>query len=150
MSAEAKVLETELSTLLGKSLVQVHTRHQIHTYTYMYICVYVIYIHIYVHIYTYNIYIYAYIYIYIYKISIHICTCIYVYTLVRTHPQAGGKLQVLDRLLTISLSEGSRMLIFSQWTLTLDVLVEFCETRFGPEGVGYLRLDGVLYVCVCL
>jgi len=90
------------------------------------------------------------IYIYIYKISIHICTCIYVYTLVCTHPQAGGKLQVLDRLLTISLSEGSRMLIFSQWTLTLDVLVEFCETRFGPEGVGYLRLDGVLYVCVCL
>jgi len=56
--------------------------------------------------------------------------------------QASGKLQVLDRLLTRVLSEGSRVLLFSQWTLTLDVLCEYCTARFGPEGVGYLRLDG--------
>jgi len=84
MSAEAKVLETELSTLLGKSLVQVHTRHQIHTYTYMYICVYVIYIHIYVHIYTYNTYICIYIYTYIKYLYIYVhaymCTHSYAHT----------------------------------------------------------------------
>jgi SWI/SNF-related matrix-associated actin-dependent regulator of chromatin subfamily A member 5 len=56
--------------------------------------------------------------------------------------QAGGKLQVLDRLLTRVLAKGSRVLVFSQWTLTLDVLCIYCETRFGAEGVGYLRLDG--------
>ena len=56
--------------------------------------------------------------------------------------QAGGKLQVLDRLMTRVLREGSRVLVFTQYTLTLDVLVEFCEARFGPEGSGYLRLDG--------
>ena len=34
------------------------------------------------------------------------------------------------------------MLVFSQWTQTLDVLCEYCHARFGPEGQGYLRLDG--------
>ena len=43
------------------------------------------------------------------------------------------------------LAEESRVLVFSQFTLTLDVLEEYCQSRFGPEGQGYLRL-----VCVCV
>jgi SNF2 family DNA or RNA helicase len=39
-------------------------------------------------------------------------------------------------------AQGSRVLLFSQYTLTLDVLCEYCAERFGPEGQGYLRLDG--------
>jgi SNF2 family DNA or RNA helicase len=53
-----------------------------------------------------------------------------------------GKLQLLDRLLTRVLAQGSRVLVFSQYTLTLDALCEYCAARFGPEGQGYLRLDG--------
>ena len=53
-----------------------------------------------------------------------------------------GKLQLLDRLLTHVLAQGSRVLVFSQYTLTLDALCEYCAARFGPEGQGYLRLDG--------
>ena len=34
------------------------------------------------------------------------------------------------------------LLMFSQFTLALDVLEEYCEHRFGPKGVGYFRLDG--------
>jgi SWI/SNF-related matrix-associated actin-dependent regulator of chromatin subfamily A member 5 len=55
---------------------------------------------------------------------------------------ASGKLQLLDRLLTRVLGQGSRVLVFSQYTLTLDMLCEYCTARFGPEGQGYLRLDG--------
>lgn len=32
--------------------------------------------------------------------------------------------------------------MFSQFTLALDVLVEYATSKFGGEGVGYLRLDG--------
>ena len=55
---------------------------------------------------------------------------------------ASGKLQLLDRLLTRLLGEGSRVLVFSQFTMTMDVLCEYFSARFGPEGQGYLRLDG--------
>ena len=56
--------------------------------------------------------------------------------------QASGKLHLLDRLLFRVRAQGSRVLLFSQFTLTLDVLAEYCAARFGPEGRGYLRLDG--------
>lgn len=55
---------------------------------------------------------------------------------------ASGKLQLLDRLLGRHIAQGSRALVFSQYTLTLDVLQEYCALRFGPEGTGFLRLDG--------
>ena len=45
----------------------------------------------------------------------------------------------LPSLLTTSLAAGSRALVFSQYTLTLDVLEEYCKLRFGPEGAGFLR-----------
>jgi SWI/SNF-related matrix-associated actin-dependent regulator of chromatin subfamily A member 5 len=32
--------------------------------------------------------------------------------------------------------------VFSQYTLALDVLAEYITTKYGVEGVGYLRLDG--------
>ena len=51
-----------------------------------------------------------------------------------------GKLAVLDRLLNQMLAKGSRALIFSQYTLMLDVLEEYCKAKFGE--VGYHRLDG--------
>jgi SNF2 family DNA or RNA helicase len=50
-----------------------------------------------------------------------------------------GKLALLDRLLRVAFENGSRCLVFSQFTLTLDVLEEYCGLRFGPEGTGYLR-----------
>jgi SWI/SNF-related matrix-associated actin-dependent regulator of chromatin subfamily A member 5 len=56
--------------------------------------------------------------------------------------QSSGKLQMLDRLLSRVRASGSRVLLFSQFTLTLDVLAEYCQTRFGPEGRGFVRLDG--------
>ena len=37
-------------------------------------------------------------------------------------------------------AKGSRVLLFSQFTLTLDVLEEYCLEKFGAHG--YLRLDG--------
>jgi hypothetical protein len=56
--------------------------------------------------------------------------------------RASGKLHLLDRLLFRVRAQGSRVLLFSQYTLTLDVLSEYCAVRFGPEGRGFLRLDG--------
>jgi len=53
-----------------------------------------------------------------------------------------GKLALLDRLLLAKQQQGSRVLIFSQFTLTLDVLEEYVKYRFGRMGVAYLRLDG--------
>ena len=53
---------------------------------------------------------------------------------------ASGKLAVLDRLLTRKKAQGSRVLLFSQFTLALDVLEEYCLQQFGRAG--YLRLDG--------
>ena len=60
----------------------------------------------------------------------------------RSLVSSSGKLQLLDRLLTRVLAEGSRVLVFTQYTLTLDVLEEYCTARFGPVKQGYLRLDG--------
>ena len=56
--------------------------------------------------------------------------------------ESSGKLHLLDRLLSRVRASGSRVLLFSQFTMTLDVLAEYCESRFGPEGRGFLRLDG--------
>ena len=53
---------------------------------------------------------------------------------------ASGKLALLDRLLDRGISQGSRFLIFSQYTLTLDALTEYCEHKFGAAG--FFRLDG--------
>eukprot|EP01052_Picozoa_sp_SAG31_P010737 SAG31_NODE_596_length_13674_cov_3.806409_11_plen_990_part_00 len=53
---------------------------------------------------------------------------------------ASGKLALLDRLLLRKKAEGSRVLLFSQYTLALDVLEEYCGQKFGRAG--YLRLDG--------
>lgn len=53
---------------------------------------------------------------------------------------SSGKLMLLDRLLIKKKREGSRVLIFSQWTLTLDVIEEYVKYRFGTSA--YFRLDG--------
>jgi len=51
-----------------------------------------------------------------------------------------GKLRMLDRLLLRLKSQGSRCLVFSQFTETLDILEEYTNFRFGPDS--YFRLDG--------
>lgn len=56
--------------------------------------------------------------------------------------KSSGKLAVLDRLLRRLKEQGSRVLLFSQYTETLDILEEYMNFRFGPKGVIYLRLDG--------
>ncbi|KAK3286314.1 hypothetical protein CYMTET_6126 [Cymbomonas tetramitiformis] len=53
-----------------------------------------------------------------------------------------GKLALLDRLLLRLRTSGSRVLLFSQFTETLDVLEEYCNYRFGRVNEAYLRLDG--------
>ncbi|OEU15290.1 SNF2_N-domain-containing protein, partial [Fragilariopsis cylindrus CCMP1102] len=53
-----------------------------------------------------------------------------------------GKLALLDRLMLAKKQKDSRVLVFSQFTLTLDVLEEYVKHRFGRMGVAYLRLDG--------
>lgn len=53
---------------------------------------------------------------------------------------ASGKLALLDRLLVRKQAEGSRVLLFSQYTLALDVIEEYCGQKFGRAR--YLRLDG--------
>jgi SWI/SNF-related matrix-associated actin-dependent regulator of chromatin subfamily A member 5 len=55
---------------------------------------------------------------------------------------SSGKLQLLDRLLVKLKAAGSRVLLFSQFTLTLDVLEEYARTRWGAIGVAFMRLDG--------
>ena len=55
---------------------------------------------------------------------------------------ASGKLQLLDRLLIKLKASGSRVLLFSQFTLTLDVLEEYARCRWGALGSAFLRLDG--------
>ncbi len=55
---------------------------------------------------------------------------------------ASGKLQLLDRLLLKLKAAGSRVLLFSQFTLTLDVLEEYARTRWGAVGTAFMRLDG--------
>ena len=55
---------------------------------------------------------------------------------------SSGKLALLDRLITSKRPEGSRFLIFAQYTLTLDILEEYMRYRFGALGSEFLRLDG--------
>eukprot|EP00966_Prymnesium_polylepis_P070472 1637622-Prymnesium_polylepis.1 len=55
---------------------------------------------------------------------------------------ASGKLALLDRLLTRAKTEASRALIFSQYTITLDVIEEYVRWRWGALGAAYFRLDG--------
>ena len=55
---------------------------------------------------------------------------------------SSGKLATLDRLLVRCQAAGSRALIFSQYTLSLDVLEEYVTGRWGPLGRAYFRLDG--------
>ncbi len=56
--------------------------------------------------------------------------------------QSSAKLATLDRLLLRLRHQGSRVLVFSQWTETLDVLQEYVSFRFGGLGKVFLRLDG--------
>ena len=49
-----------------------------------------------------------------------------------------GKMRFLDKLLERTTEAGEQTLIFSQFTMTLDVLEDFCELR----GIAYCRLDG--------
>ena len=49
-----------------------------------------------------------------------------------------GKLAALDKMLPSLRAGGHKVLIFSQFTLMLDMLEEFCEAR----GHAHLRLDG--------
>ena len=49
-----------------------------------------------------------------------------------------GKLKVLDKLLKKLLTEKHKVLLFSQFTMLLDVLEEYCDYR----GFRYCRLDG--------
>ena len=51
---------------------------------------------------------------------------------------ASGKLTALDEMLPRLKAGGHKVLIFSQFTLMLDMLEEFCEAR----GFAHLRLDG--------
>lgn len=55
---------------------------------------------------------------------------------------ASGKLQLLDRLLSKLKDAGSRVLLFSQFTHTLDVLEEYARSRWGALGVVFMKLDG--------
>jgi ATP-dependent helicase STH1/SNF2 len=52
--------------------------------------------------------------------------------------RSSGKLELLDRILPKLLSFSHRMLIFSQFTTTLD----FLERYLKAKAVKYLRLDG--------
>lgn len=49
-----------------------------------------------------------------------------------------GKLKVVDKLLKKLLKEDHKVLIFSQFTIMLDILEEYCSFR----GFSYCRLDG--------
>lgn len=49
---------------------------------------------------------------------------------------------IQDRLLLRLKSRGSRVLLFSQWSETLDLLEEYIQFRFGEKNQAYLRLDG--------
>ena len=56
--------------------------------------------------------------------------------------KASAKLAMLDRLLLRLRAQGSRVLVFSQYTETLDVLQEYFEFRFGKLNEVFYRLDG--------
>ena len=53
---------------------------------------------------------------------------------------SSGKLAVLDCVVSKHLATGSRFLVFSQFTQTLDVLEEWAIARF--TAAAYFRLDG--------
>ena len=53
---------------------------------------------------------------------------------------ASGKLALLDRLLDRIIPKGSRVLVFTQYTLCLDALELYCKHKFGSNK--HLRLDG--------
>ena len=55
--------------------------------------------------------------------------------------EGSGKLKLLDRMLPRLQQDGHRVLLFSQFTMTLDLLEDYCELRGWP----FARLDG----CVC-
>ena len=55
---------------------------------------------------------------------------------------SSGKLALLNRLLTRAKAAGERVLIFSQFTITLNVLEEYMGWRWGTLGAAYFRLDG--------
>lgn len=58
-------------------------------------------------------------------------------------PCRSAKFFVLEPLLTKLKSQGSRVLLFSQFTEVLDILEVYLERiGYGCKGVGYLRLDG--------
>jgi len=53
-----------------------------------------------------------------------------------------GKFALLDWLVFAKQQQGSRVLIFSKYTLPFDVLKEYVKYRFECMEVAYLRLDG--------
>ena len=55
---------------------------------------------------------------------------------------ASGKLQLLDKMLTVLQQNGHRVLIFSQFTSMLDVLETYVSHRFGATM--YQRVDGTM------
>lgn len=52
--------------------------------------------------------------------------------------QASGKLTLVDRLLARIMAKEEQCLLFSCFTMTLNILEDFCEMR----GIKYCRLDG--------
>jgi SNF2 family DNA or RNA helicase len=58
---------------------------------------------------------------------------------------ASGKLALLDRMMVRLRAGGHRVLIYSQFTRTLDVLEDWVAGR----GWGYERIDGALDAAVC-
>ncbi|CAG2107895.1 unnamed protein product [Medioppia subpectinata] len=60
------------------------------------------------------------------------------YTLDESYIEDSGKFQELDSLLVKYRNEGKRVLLFSQFTMVLDIIEEFMKLRFYQ----YLRLDG--------
>ncbi len=51
-----------------------------------------------------------------------------------------GKLMLLDKMLPVLRKNGSKMLIFSQMTMMLDILADYCDMRKYKFG----RLDGTM------
>ncbi len=59
---------------------------------------------------------------------------------------ASGKLALLDRLMARLVMGGHRVLLYSQFTRTLDVLEDWLVGR----GWGYARIDGAFSRHTCL
>jgi SNF2 family DNA or RNA helicase len=54
------------------------------------------------------------------------------------HAKLSGKMQKLEKLLKIFSAGNNRVLLFSHWTKTLDVIQQFVQAR----GYSFIRLDG--------